>query len=274
MVARPSRARAKPRSLYDEQAEELRKKGVELQTQDDDENEEQDDDRSATFVAEPTQKKARARTGAVAKPRTNAAPKQATALFKAVSAAKQGRKKVTTQSAAEAWAVEFATSPEKGAALLTRFAFECCGAVDAKAIVGDSLDEDADDAAWTQLLTALGDQLGSKAQPRAYPLHPTAGRGDAFEERFRGAWAEVVDASARGDRGAYEETAIALIVDVLTCNAASFDLDPTDRVDGVRWSETLTHTGASPARRWRTRGTSAAPARWRSATASPRPLPA
>ena len=52
MVARPSRARAKPRSLYDEQAEELRKKGVELQTQDDDEeNEEQDDDRSATFVA-------------------------------------------------------------------------------------------------------------------------------------------------------------------------------------------------------------------------------
>ncbi|CAH0370192.1 unnamed protein product [Pelagomonas calceolata] len=213
MVARPSRARAKPRSLYDEQAEELRKKGVELQTQDDDEeNEEQDDDRSATFVAEPTQKKARARTGAVAKPRTNAAPKQATALFKAVSAAKQ----------------------EKGAALLTRFAFECCGAVDAKAIVGDSLDEDADDAAWTQLLTSLGDQLGSKATPRAYPLHPTAGRGDAFEERFRGAWAEVVDASARGDRGAYEETAISLIVDVLTCNAASFDLDPTDRVDGVR----------------------------------------
>ena len=124
MVARPSRARAKPRSLYDEQAEELRKKGVELQTQDDDEeNEEQDDDRSATFVAEPTQKKARARTGAVAKPRANAAPKQATALFKAVSAAKQGRKKVTTQSAAEAWAVEFATAPEKGASLLTRFAF-------------------------------------------------------------------------------------------------------------------------------------------------------
>ena len=225
MVARPSRARAKPRSLYDEQAEELRKKGVELQTQDDDEeNEEQDDDRSATFVAEPTQKKARARTGAVAKPRTNAAPKQATALFKAVSAAKQGRKKVTTQSAAEAWAVEFATSPEKGASLLTRFAFECCGAVDAKAIVGDSLDEDADDAAWTQLLTALGDQLGSKATPRAYPLHPTAGRGDAFEERFRGAWAEVVDASARGDRGAYEETAISLIVDVLTwqCGVLSF----------------------------------------------------
>ncbi len=89
MVARPSRARAKPRSLYDEQAEELRKKGVELQTQDDDEeNEEQDDDRSATFVAEPTQKKARARTGAVAKPRTNAAPKQATALFKGLERAR------------------------------------------------------------------------------------------------------------------------------------------------------------------------------------------
>ena len=51
MVARPSRARAKPRSLYDEQAEELRKKGVQLQTQDDDdENEEQDDDLSLIHI--------------------------------------------------------------------------------------------------------------------------------------------------------------------------------------------------------------------------------
>lgn len=223
MVARPSRARAKPQSLYDEQAAELqtklRKKGVQLQTQESDDDDD-DDDRSETFVAEQPPKRARAKAGALAR-RVVSAPKQATSLFRAVAGTKQGKQKVTCQKAAEAWAVEFATSPEKGAALLTRFAFECCGAVDSRDIVGHELDEDADDDAWTAMLTALGDQLGSKATPRAYPLHPTAGRGVQFEERFREAWADVVDASARGDRGAYEDTAIALIVDVLTCLSGS-----------------------------------------------------
>ena len=204
-----SRARAKPRSLYDEQAEELRKKGVELQTQDDDEeNEEQDDDRSATFVAEPTQKKARARTGAVAAADERGSPSRPRPSSRP-SPLPNKEEKSDDPKRRRGLGRRVRDLAREGRRPINALRLRVLRRRRREGHRGDSLDEDADDAAWTQLLTALGDQLGSKATPRARTRSTRRpGGGDAFEERFRGAWAEVVGASARGDRGAYEETAI------------------------------------------------------------------
>lgn len=101
--------------------------------------------------------------------------------------------------------------------MLARFAFECCGAVDAEALVGASLDLDrCDGEAWRALLESLTQQLEDREKPRVYPLVDASRRmvGAGFADRFDRVWGKLVERCRIG--AAYDVEALGAAVQCLS----------------------------------------------------------
>ena len=101
--------------------------------------------------------------------------------------------------------------------MMARFAFECCGAVDAEALIGATLDLDqCDGEAWRALLDSLSQQLGDREKPRVYPLVDASRRvtGAGFADRFDKVWGKLVDRCRSGS--AYDVEALGATVQCLS----------------------------------------------------------
>ena len=98
--------------------------------------------------------------------------------------------------------------------MLARFVFEACGAVDAPALVGESLDLEAGDGeALRDPLEALSDQLGAKDRPHAYPVHEPSGKKAGFGARFDAVWGKIVDRCRSGS--SYDAEALGAVSQTL-----------------------------------------------------------